>query len=67
MTDQELRIEALLDAIDNYRALPEAERERLRPLLNETLDRFNSISEYSVILRGYLQDLQLGAGSSSAR
>lgn len=57
MSVQALRIEALLDAIDNYRALPETQREQLRPLLNETLDRFNDISGYSETIRGFLWDL----------
>jgi hypothetical protein len=54
MTLNRVRVEALLDAIDKFRGLPEAQREELRPLLNETLDRFNALSRYSAILRGYL-------------
>lgn len=54
MISNKTRVDALLDAIDNFRGLPEAQRDALRPVLNETLDRFNAISGYSETIHAYL-------------
>lgn len=60
MSLQQSRIDALLDAIDNYRSLPEPQREALRPLLNETLDRFNALGECSEVLQRYACEVSDG-------
>ena len=59
MADGQQRVEALLDAIDNYRSLAPDKKASLRPLFDETLDRFNMLSGCSKTINSFLDSVDL--------
>ena len=54
MTPPDSRIDALLDAIDNYASLPPQKQAELEPLYQETLQRFKELQLHSAVIRRFL-------------
>ncbi len=52
------RVVQLLDLIDKCRSLPIEQQEALRPLIEETLERFNQLSRDSKIIRDFADVLE---------
>ena len=60
MSDQQQRLDALLDAIDGYHSLDERQQRSVRVELGNTIARFRSLSAGSNSLHGYLAELRCG-------
>lgn len=56
-TLNDARIEALLVAIQNFKALPPAQQEALEPVYRETLERFKELQHASGIIQDFLSRL----------
>ncbi len=51
--------EALLDTISNYKTLPKKEQKRLRPLLDETIQRHKELDRSSKIISEFLKEYNI--------